>query len=277
VPASSNLNKLRTQIRTRDERLLASQLKRCTDPELVELALNEKIDTLKLLARDPHPEAEKQRSRLIRITAPRDRERLVAAAGPPPRESTAPHAVAWEPASEIVEMSWEAPVGEMSGRHAVPAAGREPPEKRNWGPSLAALVAAIENGPSRPAPGVVNLHSGGGRNLAPTARLSALEKAVEKLSGRPLVVLGTDGDFDETVAALFTDKHGRRLVAAIAIGRTPPAPPLPNQVTALDPIEAGAKLARQGIVDRDGMRSIVDEARASGISLETVRESLERR
>jgi hypothetical protein len=276
LPDSVNIKKLRTHIRTRDERTLASQVKRCTDPELVELSLNEKIGTLKLLARDPHPESEKQRSRLIRVTAPRDRERLLAAVGGSNPETTSPHAVAWEPASEIVEMSWIAPPGEMSGPHK-PAAAEVAPEKRNWGPSLAALVAAIEAGPSRPTPGVVNLHASSGSNVPPSKRLGAVEKSIEKLSGRPLVVLGTDGDFDETVAALFIDKHSRRLVATIAIGREAPEPPLPNQITAQDPIEAGAKLARQGIIDRDGMRSIVEEATNAGISLETVRQSLERR
>ena len=236
---------------------------------------HEKIDALKLLAREPHPESEKQRARLIRITAPRDRERLLAVDEKANPDATAPHAMAWEPASEIVEMTWDAPPGEVSIPHAVPDPANRAAEKKDWGPSLAALVEAIESGPSRPAPGVVNLHAS--RHAAsPSKRLAAVERSIGKLSGRPVALLGTDGDFDQAVSALLIGKHARRLVATIAIGRSAPEPPLPNQIRAQDPVEAGAKLARQGIIDRDGMRSIVDRARNSGISLEAVRQSLER-
>ncbi len=283
---SVNIKKLRAHIRMRDEKTLASQLKNCSDQELLELSLNEKTDVVKLLARDPHPESEKQRSRLIRITAPRDRPRLVGAASPPPRHDTTPQAMAWEPASEILDMTWDAvpadeEVTDKEKMHAA-ASAEEPAGPAPAAPpvpssaGLDALLAALKEGPSRPQPGVISLRRPGAEKPSPPERLAALESAIEQAAGRPLVIVGLDDDYDETVSALLTDKHARRIVAAVVIGGAPPAPPLPNQVAAQNPVEAGAKLARQGMIDRDGMRSVVTEARGAGMTVVAVEESLKR-
>jgi hypothetical protein len=276
VAESANIKKLRTHVRTRDERQLTSLLKNCTDQELLELSLAEKIDTVKLLAKDPHSESEKQRGRIIRITPPRDRPRLIASVqSAMPKEKTAPHPMAWEPESEILEMTWEAPPAEeeVTDRNSK----AEPPKTQVRLAGIDALVAAVQAGPSRPQPAVVRLPSPGDTSSRKAERLRAIETTIERLAGRPLAIVGTDEAFDEDTSTMLGKKYARRIVATIVIGATPPDPPLPNQIAAKDPVEAGARLARIGVIDRDGMRAIVSEARNSGAGLDEVTDSLSRR
>lgn len=269
------VKQIRVHLRTRDERHLASRLKSCNDQELVTLSVAERADAVRLLARDPHPESEKQRSRLIRLTSPGDRPRLLGAqaAAQAKPEVTAPHAIRFEPAAEILAMEWEAPPAAAEPPAAEPSAVA--PAQPFTG--LASLVTAVETGPSRPPPAVLNLRVMPEAAIDDrVARLEALEGRIAELTKRPLLLIGADTDYDEGLCRVLREEHAKRLAAVVVIGEKAPEPPLLNQVFARDVVEAAAKLARSGIVDRDGMKGVIDEATAAGIPTQVIRLSIAR-